>query len=257
MQVQLILSSLLVPLLLSFMAQRLHGRYLLPAVFTVWLICYLWIAGIPALPPAEAIEWIVLMSMLFVALSFYYRQPSKTISILRVAFFVSGLGLIAWPIIRHAPDITLVAELLLLSIVAGYIILRLSQTTPATPALTLAITNTGLALVSSLGASLLIGQLSAVIAATLGAFSLHELKTKLRHSQLDTGTLSLLTLMTLWLLASAILYANISLISASLIAFSLLLGLIIQWRYASVISLLAVGSSLLWLFATTDSSSYY
>ncbi len=260
MQVQLVLSSLVVPLLQSFMVQRLtlkHGRFILPAVFAIWLGCYLWIAGIPAFPPGEAIEWIALMSALFVVTGFYYRQLSGAINILWILFFVSGVSLLAWPVIRHAPDITLFTELLLFSIVAGIIVFRLSQITPASPALTLAISNTGLALVSSLGGSLLIGQLCAVIAATLGAFSIHELSTKLRHNQLDTSTISLLTFMTLWLLASAILYANIPLVPAALITFALLQGLITQWRYASGISLLAVGSSLIWLFATTDSSSYY
>ena len=259
MQIELALSTLVLPLALSFLVQKLSAsnkQVMTIGVFITWLISYLWIAGIPSIPPKEAIEWSIYLSTFFIIGSLILKTESSK-ALLFGALSLLGIILIALPVIRHAPELQLFFELSFFALVVIFITYRMRNSSQASPALSLGISNGGLAIVAGLGGSLLIGQLAGALASALGAFAIYELINKLEQKQMIKSTRLLATLLSLLMLVVARIYAELPLVSVALLALSLILGLSIKWRFASALSLIAVIGSIANLLLTADQSSYY
>jgi len=259
MQLGLVLSTLIIPLALSFLVQRLAQKkqsITILGFFITWLISYLWIAGIPSFFPKEAIEWSVYLGATFIIASFIITSLKQQ-ALLFSALYILGVTLIVWPVITHSPELQLFAELIFFTLIGIIVAFRMEDTSTASPALSIGISNGGLAIVAGLGGSLLIGQLAGALASALGAFAIYELFKKLEHTQLNYNTRLLSTLLSLLLLVVARIYAELPLVSITLLALALALGLTTKWRYASGLSLVMVTASITYLLLTTDESSYY
>ena len=259
MQLELALSTLVIPLALSFAVQRLSlvlKSIITTGVFIAWLISFFWIVGVPSLPPKEAIEWSIYIGAVFIIISLFLKSGFGQI-ILHALLSIVGAILIAWPVISHTPELQLFVELLFFLLIAGIISYRLLHISPASPALSIGISNAGLAIVAGLGGSLLIGQLSGALAASLGAFALLELYKKLEATQIRRNTTLLTSLLSLLMIIVARIYAELPLVSVVLLALSLTLGLSCRWKYASSLSLILTLFSIVWLLSTADKSSYY
>ncbi len=259
MQLELALSTLVIPLLLSFLIFKIgknSRKFEAISVFIVWLISYLWIAGVPSIPPKEAIEWVVYIGVIFAGLSTLLKSSIHQV-IIHGLLLVIGIVLVAWPVLSHSPELRLFAELLFFAIIGLGISFGLKTSQPNSPALTLGISNGGLAIVAGLGGSLLIGQLAGALASALGIFALYEIFSRLKDAQIKQSTLLLAALLSLLMLVVARVYADIPLIPTVLIALSLMLGLTSKWRYATGLSLILIITSITWLLLTTDNSSYY
>ena len=260
MQIQLALSTVVIPLALSFIVQKLgvsNKIFIAPGIFIAWLVSYLWIAGIPSVPPKEAIQWTVWLAAAFVLINFVINKSEVALVFIQFLLSLLGIVFVAWPVLSHSADALFYAELIFFVVISGLVAYRLSNTKPVTPALSLAISNGGVAIVAGLGGSLLMGQLAAVLASAIGAFALYEIYKKLTETQLNKSAILLLVLLSLLLLLTARIYAELSLISVVFLALSLLLGMVIKSRYASVFSLIGVISSIAYLLLTSDQSSYY
>jgi len=259
MQLELALSTLLIPLALSFLVQRLtlkNQSFMILGVLMTWLVSYLWIAGTPSFLPKEAVEWSVYLGGVLTITSFIVKSI-KSQALLFSTLSILGVILIAWPVISHAPTIQLFAELTFFALFAIIIAFRMKDSSKASPALSIAVSNGGLAIVAGLGGSLLIGQLAGALASALGAFAIYELFKKLEQTQMNYSTRLLGALLSLLMLVVARIYAELPLVSMALLALSLTLGLITKWRYASGLGLAAVIISITYLLLTTDESSYY
>lgn len=259
LQLQLALQVLLLPLVLSFVvwhAGLKSHRFNLLALFLIWVISFVWIKGMPAFPPAEAVEWVVLIGLLYAIISISFKSAVIPL-LLNAAILLLGIVILTWPVLIRASDPQFFLELFLFASLGIIIPLLLKRASPSSPALTVGISNAGLAAISGLGGSLLIGQLAGVAASLLGAFILYELLSKLHNSELPPRSLNLMVNLHIWLALIARVYAEVALIPVVLVSLSLLFGLTVRWRYASVVSLLLSLGALGWLLATSDNSSYY
>jgi len=256
-QLQLALQVLLLPLALSFVVWHSgfkSHRFIVVALFAIWVISFTWIKGLPALPPAEAVEWVVFLGLMYALIS----MKSATMPLLlNAAFLLLGIVILTWPVLIRTSDPQFFLELFLFASLGIILPLLLKRASPSSPALTLGISNAGLAAIAGLGGSFLIGQLSAVAVSLLGAFVLYELLSKLSNSKLQPRILNLMVNLHIWLALIARVYAEVELIPVALVGLSLLLGLTVHWRYASVLSLLFSSAALSWLLASSDNSSYY
>ena len=267
MQLELALSTLIVPFALSFILKKLlvkHKQFEVLAVFATWLVSYVWIAGLPSFLPKEAIEWCVYLGVAAILISFFMKINSrhKSTSNLNgpVSFFalsIIGIILVTWPVLSRSPDLQLLTELFFFGLIAVVITYRSSYSKPVNPALTLGISNAGLAIVAGLGGSLLIGQLAGALAASLGAYALLELFKKLKTAELRVDTSLLVSLLSLIMLVVARVFAEIPFTSAIFIGLALMLGLSVKGVFGSSLSMASVVASIVWLLSTSDQSSYY
>ncbi len=254
MQIQLLLQTIILPLLLSFAVYKTvpqNTHWQAAGLFFAWLPACFWILNIPALPPAEAVDWLWLAGLTFVAIQHLPTHYQKTT---QLAVFILALLLISWPLLEYALSASLIGELTLMLLVAA-VLVTASPSSPA-PALIISMSATALAVCTALAGSLLVAQLAGALAAAPGIFAIAELGKRLTSSRLQTSTLLPLSLLYLLLLAIARLYAEMPTGPALLLLLAPL-SLRLKNRSAPGLSLLAIVAAAVWLFLLQDSNSYY
>ena len=254
MQIQLLLQTIILPLLLSFAVYKTvpqNTRWQAAGLFFAWLPACFWILNIPALPPAEAVDWLWLAGLVFVAIQYlpaHYRKASQ------LAVFILSLLIISWPVLQYELSPGLIAELLLMLLVAAMLVTR--GTSSSSPALIISMSATALALCTALAGSLLIAQLAGALAAAAGVFAIAELGKRLTSSHLQTSTLLPLALLYLLLLAITRLYAEMP-TGPALLLLVAPLSLRLKNRAAPGLTLLAIMAAAGWLLLLQESNSYY
>jgi len=256
MQIQLLLQTIILPLLLSFAVYKTapqNARWQTAGLFFAWLPACFWILNLPALPPAEAVDWLWLAGLVFVAIQYlpaHYQKAGQ------LAVFILALLLISWPVLQYELSAGLIAELLLMLLAAA--VLVIARPSPPAPALILSMSATALALCTALAGSLLVAQLAGALAAATGAFAIAELIKRLSSSRLQTSTLLPLALLYLLLLAIARLYAGMPAGPALLLLLAPL-SLHLKNRAAPGLTLLTIVAAAGWLLLLLlqDSNSYY
>lgn len=259
MTLQLILPSLLLPMTLSFFLFVVSQRFkILPWILPlVWLPSCFWLTGLPEqFPPQEANHWLWLLVVVSLLVNISLMMHRTLSSYVQVGLLVLGIIILAWPVLDTQANFSLIIELLALLIVAGLVLRCIDFNHPKSPALTLSISSGGLGLVSALGGSVLVGQLSGALASSIGVFALYEIYKRLLTPAVTTMQLSPMILLYFSLLLIARVYAEIPLVSATLLLVAPT-PLIMRHKYGFIASLLCVAMSLTWLLMTTDSSSYY
>lgn len=256
---ELILPTLVVPLMLSVAGFTLSHRYptlrwLLPIL---WLPSYFWLIGWPTRVPQEANEWLWVLLILSLAVQTLWLARPHLVASIQTGLLGLALIALAWPVLRYQPELNIVLELLAVLCVGALMFFAAKRHRVATPALTLTISSIGLALVTALGGSVLVGQLVGALASVLGAFALYELYRRLTTPALSLSQLAPLIQIYLALLVIARVYAEIPLVSAFLLLISPLIALLSAHRYAVAGSVASAAAALAWLLLTADASSYY
>jgi len=258
MQIQLLLQSLILPLLLSLVVYRTTSqkpRWQATGGFFAWLLAYFWILNLPNLPPAEAIDWLWLAGISFIAIQFL---PSRHQPVSQLLLFLLSLLLISWPLLQYALSPVLIIELLLILLTAAMLLMS-KQSSPA-PALIISMSATALAISTALVGSLLIAQLLTALAAAIGVFSLLELKQQWTQprsvSRLKTSNIMPQALLYLLLLAIARFYADLPVGVALLFLFAAL-SLRLNKRIAIGLCLLSISAATTWIFVLQGRNSYY
>ncbi len=254
MQIQLLLQTIVLPLLLSFAVYKTVSKnthWQAAGLFLAWLPACFWILNIPALPPSEAVDWLWLAGLAFVAIQ---HLPTQYRNATQLAVFILTLLVISWPVLQYELSPSLIAELLLMLLTAAILVIA-SPSSP-TPALVLGMSATALAVCTALAGSLLVAQLAGALAAAPGIFAITELGKRLTSSRLQTSTLLPLSLLYLLLLAIARLYAEMPAGPALLLLLAPL-SLRLKSRSAIGLTLLAIVAAAVWLFLLQDSNSYY
>ncbi len=275
MQLELILSSLLLPLVLSLILASLTGHRGRKGgwksglgLLLAYLPSYLWIAGIPSLPPARALGWIGFIGIgslaVMAVINLPKSGPGKRLIVL-VSAFSASIILLSLPILRYGFSLLLAAELaVFLAVWVGLGLLVLQPT--GNKSVPLSITGAGFALAAALGGSLLIGQLTGALAAALGGFALHELISRKERLTLNAEA----SLVSVSLLGCIVLvgwqYAEIPSLPLISIFVGSVAGLFMfkrhgrGWRFISL-NVLAMSIpmffGLVWMVMTSDSSGYY
>ncbi|HEB57094.1 MAG TPA: hypothetical protein ENI98_12490 [Gammaproteobacteria bacterium] len=118
MQIELLLQTIILPLLLSLavykIAHQHNTTWLTTGLFFAWLPAYLWIL-LPNWPPTEAVDWLWLAGVAFLSIQLIPKSTIK-ISYLKtgqLAIFTLALLLISLPLLQYAPTSELIIELLL------------------------------------------------------------------------------------------------------------------------------------------------
>jgi hypothetical protein len=253
---QLILPTLILPLGLSVALLALSRKYprLRWALPLIWLPAFFWLTGLPDGLPQEAIDWLWPILLLSLLLQFGLQRQKPLIGPAQTGLLLIALVVLSWPLLRHHVGIDLLLELLAVLLVGG--IGLLSSHAGAAPALSLAISSGALALVTALGGSLLVGQLSGALASTLGAFALYELAKRLLAPAVTRVQILPLLQIHFALLVIARLYAGIPLPSAALLLIAPVIGLIWRSRFAPAGSAVAALAAVAWLLLTTDDFGY-
>ncbi|NOX76592.1 MAG: hypothetical protein GXP17_08290 [Gammaproteobacteria bacterium] len=261
---QLILPSLVLPLGLSMLWAGFsrHYSWLLWGQPLLWLPAYFWILGgeVPLLPE-EASHWLwllVLSSMLLLLgkpadSRPYFQWPSMA----QIILLAVAIVILSRPVLQYELSLALGLELLLMLGVGAVLLVTISVNRAATPALTLAVSSSGLALVTALGGSVLVGQLAGALASVLGVFAVGEIYTRFGGRKLSQRQLVPVLQVYLALLLIARVYAEIPLPSMMLLLAAPLLGWLIRGRFAVIGSAVASIAALVWLLTTADNSSYY
>ncbi len=274
MQLKLILSSLL-PLVLalilaSFTRQtgQKDGWKSGLGLLLAYIPSYLWIAGIPSLPPAQAVGWVGFIGISSFAvisvINIHKAGPGKKLIVLFSAFSVSII-LLSWPILRYSFNTLLAVELAIFLIIwVGTGLLVLQPT--GNKSIPLSMTGAGFALVAALGGSMLIGQLTGALAAALGGFALHELISQKERLTLNAEA----SFLSVSLLGSIVLvgwqYAEIPYLPLISIIVGSVIGLFLfkrngkGWRFIALNTLamsVPILFGLAWLVMTSDNSGYY
>ncbi len=277
MQLKLILSSLLplvLALILASLPRQIGQKYGWKSglgLLLAYIPSYLWIAGIPSLPPAQAVGWIGFIGIgsfaVIAVINIQKAGPGKKLIVLFSAFSVSIL-LLSWPILHYSFSTLLAAELTLFLIIwVGTGLLVLHPT--GNKSIPLSMTSAGFALVAALGGSMLIGQLTGALAAALGGFALHELISQI--SQKERLTLNAeASFLSVSLLGSIVLvgwqYAEIPYLPLISITVGSVIGLFMfqrngkGWRFIALNTLamsVPILFGLAWLVMTSDNSGYY
>lgn len=258
MYLELILPGLVIPFGLSVLLFIMIRRYpvLQWSLPLIWLPSYIWMIGWPVLPQ-EANEWLWVLIVLSTGMNIGLRQRPQQSALAQSGLLGLAIIAISWPVLVHQPDPGLALDLLALLLVAVILFFKASFSPAATPSLSLAISSAGLALVTALGGSVLVGQLAGALASILGAFALYEVYRRLALQGI--GTIRLVPVMQVYfaLLLIARVYAEIPVFSAVMLLIAPLIGLTRGSRYAALGSAAFVAIALTWLMATADSSSYY
>ncbi|NOZ36681.1 MAG: hypothetical protein GXP11_01175, partial [Gammaproteobacteria bacterium] len=148
MQIQLLLQTIILPLLLSFAVYKIarqDTRWLTTGLFFAWLPACFWILQLPSWPPSEAVDWLWLAGLTFLAIQLISDNGIKThyIKAGQLASFSLALLLISLPLLQYAFTTELIIELLLILLVAGILIIMPSSS-PA-PAFIISMNATALA----------------------------------------------------------------------------------------------------------------
>lgn len=258
MYLELILPGLVIPFGLSVFLFSMARRYpmLLWGLPLIWLPSYIWMIGWPVLPQ-EANEWLWLLVVLSTGINFGLKQRPQQAALAQISLLGLALIAITWPVLIHQPGLVLALELLAVLCAAVIFFFNASFSLAATPSLALAISSAGLALVTALGGSVLVGQLAGALASILGAYALYEVYR--RFAEQSTGVIQLAPVVQVYfaLLLIARVYAEIPLFSALMLLIAPLIGLMRGSRYAALGSAVMVAIAFTWLLTTADSSSYY
>jgi len=257
--VQLIVPSLLLPLLLSAVLFGLSRRYpsLLWGLVLIWLPSYFWLVGWPKLIPEEANDWLWLLVIFSMGLTIAFMKLKRISALMQTGLLGLVLIVLAWPVLRYQLALGIVEELTA-ALFAGVIIFSGTVANrAATPALTLSISSGGLALVTALGGSLLIGQLAGALASVVIVFAVFELYRCLTAQSIPLIALTPVIQLYLALLVIARVYAEIPFLSAVLLLAAPMFGLLLRGRFTIIGTSVSVAAALAWLLFTADSSSYY
>ncbi len=254
MQIQLLLQTLILPLLLSFavykIAQPNTPRQAI-GLFAAWLPACFWILNLPALPPAEAVDWLWLAGLAFVGIVFMpamYRKAGW------LFVFSVALLLISQPLLQYVFSPAIAIELLFVVLVAAALVI-LNSSSPS-PAIILSMSATALAVCTALAGSLLIAQLAGALAAAAGIFAIAELGQRLLSSRLSVLMLLPQALLYLLLLAIARFYVELPMGPALLLLLAPL-SMRLNHRAAPAVCLLMLIAATLWIYMLQDSNSYY
>ncbi|VAX10815.1 hypothetical protein MNBD_GAMMA25-2464 [hydrothermal vent metagenome] len=254
MQIELLIQTLIMPLLLSYVVYRAaphNTPWQGSGIFLAWLVACFWILKLPALPPAEAVDWLWLAGLSFVLMQYLPRVYRKATVLF---IFVSSLLLISWPLLQYELTAGLVIELLF--IIMAVAVFVISNSSTPSPGLIVSMSATALAVCTALSGSLLIAQLAAALAAATGMFALAELGQRLQSSQLSAVILLPLVLLYFLLLAIARFYAEMPVGSALLLLLAPL-SLCFNHRLAAAACLLLLIAATGWIFMLQDSAVYY
>jgi len=259
MIIQLILPSLLLPLALSvgMLVWSRSDPDMLLTLPLIWLPSSFWLLGLPdPFPPQEASQWLWVLVLISTTINLCLAGRAQSARYFQAGLVVLATLIISWPVLHSGSGWEFYIELIALAVVAGTLLLSINRAEPVAPALILSICAGGLALVASLGGSVLVGQLSAAMASALGAFALYEMITRLTRSKLASTRMSPWLVLYFALLLIARVYAEIPLFSAAMLLVAPT-ALVTRHRYRIAGVLVAIGLSLGWLLMTADSSSYY
>jgi len=221
----------------------------------VWLIAYAWIIRWPELPPGEAVDWLWLLLAASVAASHARRGLARWY--VRSAVFLISIVAIAWPVLYYQLTTTLVSELVIIVISGGVLFSRMEHRQTAAPALTVTIQATGLAIASALSGSLLVGQLSAALAAVTGAFAIAEILDRLHKTAFSTQQGLIFVPLYLALLAIARLYAELPPAPTALLLAGPVLAALAPRRHDWATNLLLNAGAIGLVVLSGDSTGYY
>jgi ABC-type transport system involved in cytochrome c biogenesis permease component len=215
----------------------------------------------------EATGWLWLLLASSTGLNIELKKHSRQLAFVQVTLLALISGVIVWPVFQYEPNLLIILEFIIL-LFAGFIYFFNAETNCSiSPSLTLAVSSTGLALVTALGGSVLVGQMAGALASILGAFALYELYrwftepniTEHDSTQKSMNLVQLVPAMQIYLalLFIARTYAEIPLMSATLLLIAPLIGLLHRSRFSAAFTGMSAAAALVWLLATADSSSYY
>jgi len=259
MFVQLIVPSFLLPLLLSAVLFGLSRRYpsLRWGLVLIWLPSCFWLVGWPKPVPEEANDWLWILAILSMGLTVGFMKRERTSALVQTGLLGLVLIVLAWPVLRYQLSLDVAVELTAVLFAGAVIFFGTVANRAATPALTLSISSGGLALVTALGGSLLIGQLVGALASVLIVFAVFELYRWLTAQSISLIALTPVIQLYLALLVIARVYAEIPLLSAGLLLAAPMMGLLLRGRFTIIGTGVYVSAALAWLLFTADSSSYY
>ena len=256
---ELILPSLVLPFILSLIWLSLSRRYpvfrwLLPII---WLPSCFWLVGWPKAIPQEANEWLWWLLILSMGLQALWLTRPRLTAWMQTSLLGLALILLAWPVLRYQPSLSLVLELIVVLLTAVTLFFRAESNHTTMPVVALTISSAGLAFITVLGGSVLVGQLAGALASVLGAFALYECYRRWTKQGATPMQLVPVIQIYLALLLIARIYAEIPLGSASLLLLAPLTGFLLASRFAVFGSIASTVAAFGWLLLTTDSSSYY
>ncbi len=253
---QMVLPVLLLPVVLSFSVIWLRKRFpiaVLSLIF-IWLPSYILLNGWPEFPSPEANNWIWVIALASMLPTIWMNKPGIQ-TLVQSVILATGLAAIIWPL-THILDYATGFELLLV-LLTGIAIFSTQLNQSKMPAMVLAISAVGLGLVTSLGGSLLIGQLSISLAASITAFALYELLAK--KTGFENKPLYLVPVLQIYLLLLVMgrIYADVATGPVLLLLASIATGLLVRGRAAVPASATIVIAALVWSLLSSDASSYY
>jgi len=225
----------------------------------IWLPALVWIVGWPHILPTEATQWLWLLVTVTVGLGILatHRQTAFLVQSVSLLLF---LLIIAWPVVHTLADNAVLVELgitLSVGILVIYRLLMEQGNNRKSPVLALAVSLGGLSITAALAGSVMVGQLVGALSACLGAFAIMELMHGCREQSVDGASLVPVVVLALVLLAIARIYTEMPIGPSALLLLAIPAGLLLQFRFAFLASLLCAVIALSWLLLTADSSSYY
>lgn len=260
---QIFLPGLAVPLGLSLAlavaARRFHwqGTW---GFALIWLLSYIWIRGVPGLPPREAVDWLWLIGLATLAAAAIPLAPHGRWLILS-GLLAACLGVIAWPVLRHDAPLLLFTEIAVVTAAGAMAIHRLtSGRDTSASAMPMAIVSGGYAVVAAFGGSLVVGLLSGALASTLGGFALYELRPRASGGALPARAALLATVWLLCLIFVGRVYGDFPSGPLALLLAALVLSLSLPARrpwLAMLFAGLPTATAIAWLVLTQDPSGYY
>jgi len=220
----------------------------------IWLAAYAWMIRWPEFPPGEAVDGLWLLLVTSVAAG--YAAQRRTRWLLQTAVLLSAIIAIAWPVLHYQSSVALISELVIIIVTGGVLFSRAEHIPPVAPALTLAIQATGLAIASALSGSLLVGQLSAALAALAGVYAIPEILGRLHKTPFSLRQRLTFLPLYLALLAIARLYAELPPITTGLLLASAVLSTLTPWRHGWAISLLLNVCAIGLMILNSDNGAY-
>jgi len=256
---QMILPAAVLPALLSGFALWLNQKKdIAPWVIVlIWLPSCVWLVGMPALIPEEASHWLLPLVIFSVLIAALLKSQVRQNVLIQIVLLVLILIAVAWPVLSYQFSWMLLAELLVMILIASALYFFSAKNQQTMPALTMAISSGGMGMVVALGGSLLIGQLAGALASVLFAFVLFELVGRLNKSAVTMTELMPIMQLYFVILVIARVFAEIELLPSVMLLLAPLASVVINKRYAFVASVLCIGIAVFWLLMTADSSGYY
>ncbi|NOY65990.1 MAG: hypothetical protein GXP13_01095 [Gammaproteobacteria bacterium] len=258
MQFLLVFQSLILPVALSYLFLLLDvqsARWRAASLVLIWLVVYLWVRGWPSLPPAETLDWIWI-SILLLWLSTFIR-PLVWWRAANVFVVIVSVLVYAWAVVIDQFTVSLGVELMFAGLIGVIIFYRTQQQELQNPALIMCFSAAGMAIVVVLEGSLLLGQLSAALSASMGIFALNELIARKKRPRLNFLQLNLMLAIYIALLVIGRVYAEIPLFPSALLAVSPLFIGLIGWRYNWLVSALLIVFAVSVTLLQSDQGVYY